>query len=551
MPQRMEGEDGKIVDEPEEIRRLWEKYFRKLLNPHDENNDQIVEEENNQWKTNPQNLSWKEMEDAVQKMSSGKAPGPDELSVDMIRGAGPIGLQWLYRILTCVWRNKTVPEAWKKGDTIPLFKKGSKKSCKNYRGITLMSHCAKILERILLNRIGTKIESGQSEEQYGFRPGRSTIDHIFAVRQLMEKSWEFNKKKVMLFIDIEKAYDSVDRQGLWQEMENFGIEKEYIGIIREMYRGYKCRVRTQCGNTEWFEVKNGLKQGSVLSPALFNVVMERMNRQVRERVGERDKKLIFADDMMIWGETVEDVQIQLDAWSDTMKKYGLKISKEKSEVMVFGRDENVDGNIELNGEPLKIVRSFRYLGSEISADGKINEEISKRLQKGGNLYQAIKHMVWDRKIPEKAKILMYKMYYVPIVLYGAEAWTMTEREWSRLQAGEMKFLRAIKGKTRRDRIRNEDIRRELNMESMKEKVEKMRLRWFGHVKRMGEDRLPRRMEEMRMEGRRPRGRPRWRWIDGVVDGMLRRGCRWQQVEEERWWEDRGRWRGIVNTQTRH
>lgn len=367
----------------------------------------------------------------------------------------------------------------------------------------------------------------------------------------MEKKWEFNRKTVMLFIDIEKAYDSVDRQGMWQEMENFGIEKEHIGIIKEMYRGYKCRVRTQSGNKDWFEVRNGLKQGSILSPALFNVVMEGMNRQVREKVGERDKKMIFADDMMIWGETVEDVQIQLNAWSSVMERYGLKISREKSEVMVFGRDANIAGDIELNGEPLKIVRNFRYLGSEIADDGRISYEITRRLQKGGNFYQTVKHLICDGKIPEKAKIMMYKMYYVPIMLYGAETWTMTEREWSRMQAGEMRFLRAIKGKTRRDRIRNEDIRRELNMESIRGKIENMRIRWFGHMKRMGEDRLPRKMEEMRIEGRRPRGRPRRRWKDAVVNEVEKRGYRWRQVEDERWWQDRRRWRGIVHTQTRH
>lgn len=205
----------------------------------------------------------------------------------------------------------------------------------------------------------------------------------------------------------------------------------------------------------------------------------------------------------------------------------------------------------MNGEPLKLVESFTYLGSEISADGRMDLEISKRLQKGGNFYQTIKHLIWDKKVPEKAKIMMYSLYYMPMVLYGAETWKMTERDWSRLQAGEMRFLRAIKGKTRRDRIRNENIREELSMESMREKVEKIRLRWYGHVKRMSEERLPKRMEGLEMVGKRPRGRPRGRWRKGVREGVEKRGYGWQQVEEEKWWEDRGKWRGLVNTQTRH
>lgn len=545
----LEAEDGKIVGEPEEIKTCWKEYFTKLLNSNLA--DESRQEENMGWDREMEGISWKEMEDAVKQMSNGKAPGPDELSVDMIRAAGSMGMQWLYRVLKCVWKNRAIPEDWKKGEIIPLFKKGNKKLCRNYRGITLMSHTTKIFERIILNRISARIEKEQSEEQHGFRPGRSTTDLIFAVRQLMEKSWEFNKKVIMLFIDVEKAYDSLDRRGLWKEMERIGIEEGYITVIKEMYRGYECRVRTPCGSTEWFGINTGVKQGSILSPSLFNVVMEGINRQVKERVGEIDKKMIFADDIMIWGETAEEVQMQLDAWASVMGRYGLKISREKSEVLICGRDKELEGEIILDGEPLKVVKSFIYLGSEINEEGRMGDEVTKRLQKGANLYQAVKHLLWNKKIPEKAKMLMYKLYYVPSVLYGAESWRMTEREWSRLQAGEMRFLRSIKGKTRWDRVRNVDIREELGVESMRERVGKMGLRWYGHVKRMSEERLPRKMEALKIAGRRPRGRPRGRWM-GEIRGLVeKRGYRWEQVDDEEWWRDRGRWRGLVATQTRH
>jgi hypothetical protein len=95
-----------------------------------------------------------------------------------------------------------------------------------------------------------------------------------------------------------------------------------------------------------------------------------------------------------------------------------------------------------------------------------------------------------------------------LLLYGAETWTCTKRQESKLQADEMKFLRRIVGKTRRqERIRNIYIRGELKMEEIQNQIEGSRLRWFGHVKRMDEHRIPNRLLRMKMSGRRPRGRP--------------------------------------------
>ena len=93
---------------------------------------------------------------------------------------------------------------------VPLFKnKGSKLDCGNYRGISLISVPSKVFMRVLLNRIRPKIEEKLREEQAGFRGGRSTVDQVFALRQILEKRWEYALPVYCAFIDLEKAYDSV------------------------------------------------------------------------------------------------------------------------------------------------------------------------------------------------------------------------------------------------------------------------------------------------------------------------------------------------------
>ena len=105
-----------------------------------------------------------EVQEALRKMKNGKAPGVDEVTTEMIKAAGPVGLHWMYRLFRMIWKGKEVPEDWRKGLIIPVFKKGDKKKCNNYRGIILISHVAKIFERILEKKVKMKVEEEMEEE---------------------------------------------------------------------------------------------------------------------------------------------------------------------------------------------------------------------------------------------------------------------------------------------------------------------------------------------------------------------------------------------------
>ena len=132
-------------------------------------------------------------------------------------------------------------------------------------------------------------------------------------------------------------------------------------------------------------------------------------------------------------------------------------------------------------------------------------KITSRIKKG--IFLLIK----DRNISLKVKTIICLSMLRPILTYGHELWTLTSKTRSQIQAVEMKVLRLIKGITRLDKHRNEDIRRELGVESILDFVERGQLRWFGHVKRMGDERYPKRMLEWTPQGRRPVGRSRKRW----------------------------------------
>ena len=286
----------------------------------------------------------------------------------------------------CVEREE-IPDDWKKGIIMPVFKKGDRRVCSNYRGITIISHVVKVMERILEKRIRAKVESQIEEEQFGFRGGRSTVEPIFILRQNMEKSWEYGKDMVMTFIDLEKAYDSIPRTKVWESLTNKGIDKELRNMITAMYMDCYSSVKTRVGTSEWFKIDTGLKQGSVLSPLLFLMVMDDiMKAAMKDYSRAKMTVLLFADDV-IWGKDQMEVQEQLDILNEKIEQWGLKINEEKSKTVVLSRGEKEGkGVIKVGDKELEVVKYFKYLGSELTVDGRLDLEISRRIQLGSAFY---------------------------------------------------------------------------------------------------------------------------------------------------------------------
>ena len=198
-------------------------------------------------------------------MHNRKAPGPDSLVVELLKidePAEPIVLECFHDIFVEVWNGGEVPQQWKDATIKVLYKTLDRSNCNNYRGISLLSYAGKVLLKIVANRLSDYCEAQGilPDEQCGFRPERSTVDMLFVVRRLQELARRRRTPLYMCFVDLQKAYDSVDRELLWKGLARAGVPEEMIAVIRQFHDAMQVQVRMDDGElSDWFEVTQGLR----------------------------------------------------------------------------------------------------------------------------------------------------------------------------------------------------------------------------------------------------------------------------------------------------
>ena len=192
--------------------------------------------------------------------------------------------------------------------------------------IKLLEQAMKVTERVLESRIRNQVKV--DDMQFGFTPGKGTTDAIFVVIQMQEKYFAKKKKLYFAFVDLEIAFDRVPCEVTRWALTKSGMDEWLVSAVMSMYEGAKTTVRTSDRNSDSFEVKVGLHQGSVLSPLLFVIVVDVVSKKLREGLPwER----LYADDLLLMADSEEALKEKILKWKAGMEAKGLKVKCRKDQ----------------------------------------------------------------------------------------------------------------------------------------------------------------------------------------------------------------------------
>jgi hypothetical protein len=538
--------NGSLVTTNEGIAKEWEKYFEELLNCEEPNELFMFDlgNINNQECPEP---TLEEIDLQIKNLKNNKSPGEDGFQAELLKKGGEDVTQWIWQVIKQIWVTEEFPEDWKTSLICPIHKKGNKQDRNNYRGIALLNVAYKVFSNCILTRIKEKTEQTIGEYQGGFRPGKSTTDQIFIIRQLYQKTWEFDREIHTLFVDFKKAYDSIHRESLINILKEFDFPQKLVNLVSISIMETVVKIKVGNVKSDPVTVKSGLRQGDSISPILFNLVLEKVIREMKIEPQKGIKLrnstiplLAYADDIILMDESQDGVKRLCGRLNDAAQKVGLQINEQKTEYMIIGRQNWMDQVLEVDHFKFKRVNSFKYLGSIVTEKNDITKEVAARIQAGNRNYYGLEKLLSSRSLSREIKRRLYTSLIRPVILYGSETWALRKSDENKFLILERRILRKIFGPIKNNitgewrRRKNIELQEIFNENNIAETIKKKRLRWAGHAIR-SQNSLLRMVLEQNPVGKRPLGRPKLRWEDLVKRDIedLGGGANWKDLAMNR------------------
>lgn len=315
------------------------------------------------WFNNPFTVA--ELQSALATVST-TSPGPDNIPFDFILNFTSVQLTSLLGFYNYLWDNG-LPQQWKYSLTIPILKPNKPSfDPSSYRPIALTNCLCKLMEKMVTSRLNQFLAANNSIDprQSGFRASYSTLDALTRLETAARLALIQDDSLVVVFIDITQAFDSVWHHGLLHKLHSFGLTGNLPKFIQNFLENRKTSVRLGNIISPPYAVNVGVPQGSVISPTLFNIMIN----GIIQNSTEIDYSL-YADDCAIWvrrrtiQECITVLQSTLDSVMQWSQNWGLGLSSTKTKAMIFTRRRRYPKpSLSLNGSPLSFVTSYRFLG---------------------------------------------------------------------------------------------------------------------------------------------------------------------------------------------
>ncbi|MES9880125.1 MAG: reverse transcriptase family protein [Sedimenticola sp.] len=437
IPMEVVTDDGDVVVNQSEVLNRWKHDFCKLYKSGGNADDNSLTNENGCDTAElcfNDNISISEVRKSVFAAKKGKASGVDQIPSDVF--ANDTAISFLHILFNVCFSTGTIPTDWGKGiiNPIPKSSTNDPRDPMSYRGITLAPAMYKLYCYILNDRLSKWAdENGKiAEEQNGFRRKRSTTDHIASLTNIIETRTKAKRSTYCAFVDFKKAFDSVDRDILWQRLTHNGIGGKMFGAIRSLYSSVSACVRVNSLHTDWFNVSTGLRQGCSLSPILFTlfindlvVHINALDKGIDIGNDERVCILLYADDIVLIAETEDDLQTMLSVLGTWCTENRLQVNPTKSNVVHFRTKSTPKTNYQFmcNDDELYVTDRYVYLGLTLTEHldfGIMAQIVSQSASRALGLLITKCKLLGGMPFGVYSKL--YDSLVWPIVAYGAAIW---------------------------------------------------------------------------------------------------------------------------------
>ena len=325
---------------------------------------------------------------AIEEIKCNKAVGVDDIPIEFWKSLGELSMRELSGLCKQIYESGIWPDYFTKVVMITLPKTAHAVECADHRTISLLSHVAKILLKIITKRVESKVRDYIGCNQFGFRKRLGTRE--YSVHRNYERVvWKYGAWQQSIyisFVDFEKAFDRVNWIRMMEALKSLGIDWKDRRLIKELYLRQEAVVRIEGIDSDPGTIGRGVRQGCPMSPLLFSIYTEMMMNEAMEgskdgvRVGgELIRDVRFADDQGMVDLCEEGLQRTMDRLNKTAKEYNMKINVKKTKTMVISTEEGSQVNIIVDGQRVEQVITFKYLGSILSRDGRCVDDVKARI----------------------------------------------------------------------------------------------------------------------------------------------------------------------------
>ena len=481
-----------------------------------------------------------ELKVVLSRIKRNKSPGDDGIQGELYKWLDDQNRTLLLEAANKCLEQGCLQEKFMRAIVVSIYTKGDSSLLANYRPISLLCSCYKIVAALVKERLDAGLDGWLMQTQYGFRKGKSTSQAIFVARRLQDIAEKTKRSSTLILLDWEKAFDKVSQDKLTETLQRLRVPSRILNLICSFYDNPLFKVKVGTAESTWRPQEAGIRQGCPLSPYLFVLLMGALFSDIKTELCTKRQQepidgigfaeVLYADDTLIFGANTHCINVLLHAIERHSDYYGLKLNYDKCVNLTANQrisSVRFSPTGPAQGRLVPRKHAAVYLGSLLTDSFDNKAEVLNRLGDCIATANRLK-LFWQKaKTSITWKIQVFHAIVRSKLLYGLECIQLTQSEISRLNGFQNKSLRRILGKppTFIDRqATNQRMYDEIrdvhgcNFEHFGDTWKKAKMRLFGHVLRASSA-DPMNQVCLDVDNLRPRqvhgrrsGRPRMDWV---------------------------------------